>query len=144
MMETINKRIERRLHEVVDQYRSMIIDPVEQEMGNNPNWKYLRSRLLKALGERGLSARITEVINSEFQEYSKDVEKTGFIGDFQSLSFVVFSFNEKYSEIELHDNINRIFPDDRAKRLQRSLSEILKILESMGSREFGVLCGHQD
>jgi hypothetical protein len=67
MQSTVTKeRIESRLIEVVDQYRSMIIDPIEQEIGSSPNWPYLRSRLLKALGDRGLVARIREVVSSEF------------------------------------------------------------------------------
>ncbi len=60
------RNLERRLLEVVDQYRSMIMDPIEQELGDNPNWMYIRSRLLKALGDRGLSGRITEILESEF------------------------------------------------------------------------------
>jgi hypothetical protein len=60
-----HKRLERRLLEVIDQYRSMILDPVEQELGSSPNWRYLRSRLLKALGERGLSGRVIEILESE-------------------------------------------------------------------------------
>ena len=54
--------LERQLLEVIDQYRSMIIDPIEQEMGDSPNWLYIRSRLLKALGDRGLSGRIREIV----------------------------------------------------------------------------------
>jgi hypothetical protein len=66
---SINKKetLEHRLMDVLDQYRSMIIDPVEQELGNSPNWQYLRSRLLKALGDRGLAGRIREVLNIEFE-----------------------------------------------------------------------------
>jgi hypothetical protein len=60
------ERLERRLLEVLDQYHSMILDPVEQEVGNSPHWHYLRARLLKALGDRGLKGRIQEVLNSEF------------------------------------------------------------------------------
>ena len=63
----VNKQnLERRLLDVVDQYRSMIIDPIEQELGGSANWPYLRSRLLKALGDRGLAGRIREIINIEF------------------------------------------------------------------------------
>ena len=58
--------IESRLLEVVDQYRSMILDPIQQELGNSPNWRFLRSRLLKALGDRGLVGRIREILDSEF------------------------------------------------------------------------------
>ena len=54
--------------DVIDQYRSMIIDPIEQEIGESPNWKFLRSRLLKALGDRGLSGRIRELLNAHTTE----------------------------------------------------------------------------
>lgn len=65
-MDTVKRQsIERRILEVVDQYRSMILDPVEQEMGGSPSWKYLRGRLLKAFGERGIQGRIREVLDSE-------------------------------------------------------------------------------
>lgn len=67
MHKEINKlKLERRLLDVVDQYRSKIIDPIEQELGSASNWPYLRSRLLKALGDRGLAGRIREVLNCEF------------------------------------------------------------------------------
>ena len=68
MENTENKkdRLERVLMDVIDQYRSMIMDPIEQELGESPNWKYLRSRLLKALGDRGLSGRVREILNTEF------------------------------------------------------------------------------
>jgi hypothetical protein len=67
MSNQVNAKIlERRLLDVIDQYRSMILDPVEQELGHTANWSFLRSRLLKALGDRGLAGRIREVIVSEF------------------------------------------------------------------------------
>ena len=72
-IETVKERLERRLLDVIDQYRSMILDPIEQELGSNPNWKYLRGRLLKALGDRGISGRIVEVLNSEFE--TQEVEQ---------------------------------------------------------------------
>ena len=71
--ESLRERLERRLLDVIDQYRSMILDPIEQEVGSHPNWKYLRGRLLKALGDRGMSGRITEILNAEFETY--EVEK---------------------------------------------------------------------
>jgi hypothetical protein len=68
MYENINKeKLEKRILDVVDQYRSLVIDPIEQEVGDSPNWKYIRSRLLKALGDRGLAGRISEILNDEFR-----------------------------------------------------------------------------
>lgn len=43
--------------------RSRIIDSVEQEMSDSPRWPVLRSRILKYLGDRGLEARINEILS---------------------------------------------------------------------------------
>lgn len=69
----IEKResLKNRLLMAVDQYRSMIIDPVEFELGDSHAWKPLRSRLLKALGDRGLSGKICEIVNSEFSDQTQ-------------------------------------------------------------------------
>ena len=56
--------IDNRILEVVDFYRGIILDAVEQEAGGLPNWKYLRSRILKALGDRGLAKQIAEILKS--------------------------------------------------------------------------------
>jgi len=72
--ETHKNQLLRRLLEVVDQYRSMILDPVEQEVGDSPNWKFLRSRLLKALGDRGLSGRIVEILDDELSVGGRNVQ----------------------------------------------------------------------
>ena len=60
------ERLERGLRDTVDFYRGLILDMVEQENGGSSSWSFLRGRLLKALGDRGLSGRITEVLNAEF------------------------------------------------------------------------------
>lgn len=72
-MSAINKdHLERRLLDVVDQYRSMILDPVEQAVGDSQEWKYLRSRILKAMGDRGLAGRIREVLREELDGSARD------------------------------------------------------------------------
>ncbi|WP_413289303.1 hypothetical protein [Bdellovibrio sp. HCB337] len=58
--------LEKQIKEIIDLYRSMILDAVEQELGDSPNWKFLRGRLLKALGDRGLEGRIIEAIRTNF------------------------------------------------------------------------------
>jgi hypothetical protein len=60
-------RLEDRLLEVIDFYRGMILDMTEQELAGTDNWSFLRSRLLKAMGDRGLVGRVREVLNNEFQ-----------------------------------------------------------------------------
>ena len=59
------ERLERGLEEVVDFYRGLILDMVEQELGAGDNWPFMRGRLLKALGDRGLVGRLREVIAVE-------------------------------------------------------------------------------
>jgi hypothetical protein len=68
MHEQQKQRIENQLLLAIDQYRSMIIDPVELLMGESPNWPSLRRQLLKAFGDRGLSARIKEILNNEYDK----------------------------------------------------------------------------
>lgn len=58
-------RLERSLLETLDFYRGVILDLSEQSHGESPEWPFVRNRLLKALGERGLGGRIKEVLNSE-------------------------------------------------------------------------------
>ena len=65
-------RLERQLTDAIDQYRSMVLDPVEQELGSSPCWPHLRKRLLKVFGDRGLSARIQEILKYEFDLADRD------------------------------------------------------------------------
>jgi len=54
-----------KILEVIDLYRGIVMDSVEQEFGDHPNWKYLRARLLKAFGDRGLTKRVQDIMNDE-------------------------------------------------------------------------------
>ena len=59
-----NQNAQRQLLDALSYYRGLILDATEQEMGDSPRWKLLRSRLLKYLGERGLEAKIKEVTSN--------------------------------------------------------------------------------
>jgi hypothetical protein len=61
----ISTNLENTICEVVDFYRGFVLDTVEQEIGGSSNWLFIRARLLKALGDRGLIGRIREVIQTE-------------------------------------------------------------------------------
>lgn len=61
------QRLEKQLLDAVDQYRSMVLDPVEQELGHTACWPHLRRRLLKVFGDRGLSSRVQEILDLEFK-----------------------------------------------------------------------------
>jgi hypothetical protein len=43
-----------------------VLDDCELEMGDSPRWKFLRSRLLKIFGERGLEGKIDEIMSGGF------------------------------------------------------------------------------
>ena len=61
-----NNEIQTRILEIMDFYRGVILDAVEQEIGESSQWPFLRSRLLKALGDRGLVGKVL----AELAKYS--------------------------------------------------------------------------
>jgi hypothetical protein len=62
MANTVQNQTE-RVREIFALYRGILLDAIEQELGDTPNWQFLRGRLLKFLSpERGLEARIIEVL----------------------------------------------------------------------------------
>ncbi len=75
MESTIGNRQANQSEEIVEaigRYRSLILDVCEQEMGESPRWKFLRSRLLKYLGGRGLEEEIVKIsINWNGGEHGK-------------------------------------------------------------------------
>jgi hypothetical protein len=59
----LQENSEEQLREVFSFYRGLILDLLEQEMGNSPNWPFLRSRVLKILSQdRGLEAKVMQVM----------------------------------------------------------------------------------
>jgi hypothetical protein len=52
-----------QIKEVFSFYRGLILDLLEQEMGQSPNWPFIRSRLLKILSQdRGLEAKVMQLL----------------------------------------------------------------------------------
>jgi hypothetical protein len=51
--------------EAVSLYRSIVMDAVEMEVGDSPDWPALRKRLLRAFGDKGLSRRVVEILTGE-------------------------------------------------------------------------------
>ena len=47
-----------KVQTALDFYRGIILDLAEQEWGHASNWNSIRSRLLKAFGDRGLEGQI--------------------------------------------------------------------------------------
>ena len=60
-MDTNIKKIG-EVSEAIDFYRGIVLDICEQAFESDPSWKYLRSRILKAFGDRGLEGRLTAIL----------------------------------------------------------------------------------
>ena len=59
----LTKRKEQKIREVFSFYRGMVLDLFEQEVGDEKNWPFIRSRLLKILSpDRGLESKVFETI----------------------------------------------------------------------------------
>lgn len=53
-----------KIKAILDFYRGLVLDAVESEITEIWRWRPLRSRLLKALGDRGLEGKLLELIDS--------------------------------------------------------------------------------
>lgn len=53
------------LREAIAFCRSIVLDSVELELGEHVCWPQLRTRLLRAFGERGLEGRMLEIFRGE-------------------------------------------------------------------------------
>jgi hypothetical protein len=52
--------------EIIDFYRGLILDAIEDDVTPD-QWKRLRPRILKALGDRGLDGKMREAIDEYFE-----------------------------------------------------------------------------
>jgi hypothetical protein len=65
-MEETNTQLRlERFNKVIELYRGMILDVVEQECGDSPRWQFIRNRLLRFLGQSGLHGKITLLLEEE-------------------------------------------------------------------------------
>jgi hypothetical protein len=65
-LQSVNRaQLQNRLFQCVDQARPIILDSVEQALGDSPSWKFVRGRLLKALGESGMLGQFQEILDDE-------------------------------------------------------------------------------
>lgn len=64
-METPTLReLQQMLLDLLDFYRGLVLDAVQVELGDTPSWPHVRSRILKALGDRGLGGKITGLFDA--------------------------------------------------------------------------------
>lgn len=60
--------LEEKILKAVEETRPLILDPVELVVGEGVNWKFLRTRLLKELGDRGLVGRVKRIFDEEHKK----------------------------------------------------------------------------
>jgi hypothetical protein len=51
----------RSLLEAINSCRANVLDTIQVELGDQPNWSYVRSRLLRCFGDQGLTGRALEI-----------------------------------------------------------------------------------
>ncbi|TVQ79815.1 MAG: hypothetical protein EA369_04010 [Bradymonadales bacterium] len=59
------EHLQKYLLDAVSTCRANILDTFEVELSESPNWRFVRLRLLKAFGDRGLEGRVKQVFNQE-------------------------------------------------------------------------------
>lgn len=59
------QKLEDNLRATIGLYRGLVLDACEAELANQQQWSYLRSRLLKLLGDRGLEGKIFSILKDE-------------------------------------------------------------------------------
>ncbi len=62
------ERAKRNTFDAVNSCRSNIMDIIEFLHGDEPHWENTRAKILRAFGDRGLTARLIEIIDTEFGE----------------------------------------------------------------------------
>ncbi|MGE3758338.1 MAG: hypothetical protein AB7H97_11310 [Pseudobdellovibrionaceae bacterium] len=59
------KKYSKKIIEEIRRSRGFTLDIVELVLGDSPEWKMVRSRLLKIFGERGLEQRVLQIFSDE-------------------------------------------------------------------------------
>ena len=59
------KKYTQKIIEEIRRSRGFTLDVVELVLGDSPEWKMVRSRLLRVFGERGLEQRVVQILSDE-------------------------------------------------------------------------------
>jgi hypothetical protein len=53
-----------QVNEIMRTYQGLILDVLEESIGASQNWPGIRSRVLRLLGDNGLSKRVKEIVDN--------------------------------------------------------------------------------
>ena len=63
-MNANDRMLHEQMLEAIELCRSHVLDTCQFELGDSPNWSLLRTRLLRAFGDRGLEGRMRAILSS--------------------------------------------------------------------------------
>ncbi|WP_413569179.1 hypothetical protein ACLWBD_00460 [Bdellovibrio sp. HCB117] len=49
------------IEEAIQECRSIVLHTIQFELNDSPHWHSIRSRILRAFGDKGLSARVQKI-----------------------------------------------------------------------------------
>lgn len=61
----VKRKYTQKIIEEIRRSRGFTLDVVELVIGDSPEWKMVRSRLLKIFGERGLEQRVHQILTED-------------------------------------------------------------------------------
>jgi hypothetical protein len=64
MADQIHRNKFEQVNEIMRTYQGLILDVLEESFGTSPRWQGARSRVLRLLGDNGLSKRVRDIVES--------------------------------------------------------------------------------
>lgn len=58
-------KVKSQVLESISYFGGLTLDVFEAQMGHTKEWPFIRSRLLKIFGDRGLKGRVSEIFDSQ-------------------------------------------------------------------------------
>lgn len=66
--------VSRQILTAIDFYRSLILDSCEAELSESKSWRFIRARILKAFGDKGLSGRVTSILDQDSKLFNQAIK----------------------------------------------------------------------
>lgn len=69
--------VSRQILTAIDFYRSLVLDGCEAELSETKAWPFVRSRILKAFGDKGLTGQVLSILGAEALENKSERKNHG-------------------------------------------------------------------
>ena len=57
--------VSRQILTAIDFYRGLVLDSCEAELSEGNSWRFIRARILKAFGDKGLSGSVLSILDQD-------------------------------------------------------------------------------